>query len=73
MELLIYKDRYKQYWRNKDSWITSMSGFAKVFTHDRFLAIWSTLHCVDEQNLAVNTMDMIYKSRPIFDNILTNF
>ena len=73
MELLIYKDRYKQYWTNKDSWITSTPGFAKVFTRDRFLAIWSMLYCVDERNPAVNKMDKIYKRRPIFDIIVANF
>ena len=49
-----------------------MPGFAKVFTHNRFLAIWSMLHCVNEQNPAVNKMDKIYKSRPIFDIIVAN-
>ena len=31
------------------------------------------LHCVDEQNPAVNKMDKIYKSQPIFGIIVANF
>ena len=50
-----------------------MPGFAKVFTHDRFLAIWSKFHGVYERSPAVNKMDKIYRSRPIFDIILANF
>jgi hypothetical protein len=73
MELLIYKDRYEMFWNKKGSWITSTPGFSKVFTRDRFLAIWSLLHCVNERDENVNKSDKIYKSRPIFDIILPNF
>lgn len=73
MELLIYKDRYSSYWKQKDNWITSTPGFGKVFTRDRFLAIWSMLHCVNERDENVDKSDKLYKSRPIFNIILPNF
>ena len=59
MELLIHKDRYESYWRSKHDWSTETPGFAKVFSRDRFLAIWSFLHCVDEQNPNVDKSDKI--------------
>lgn len=44
-----------------------------VFTHDRFLAIWSFLHCVNEDDPALDKTDKIYKTRPIFNVILEKF
>jgi hypothetical protein len=73
MELLIYKERYELYWKKKDSWITATPGFSKVFTRDRFLAIWTMLHCVNEEDPSLNKSDKIYKSRPIFDIIMAKF
>lgn len=40
IEMLIHKPRYEQYWRQKDNSLTITSGFNKVFTYDRCLAIW---------------------------------
>lgn len=73
MELLIYKDRYEQYWREKDSWLMSTPGFGKVFTRDRFLSIWSMLHCINEDDPTVDKCDKIYKKRPVFDHIVKKF
>ena len=70
IEMLIHKDRYEQYWRCKDNLLTNTPGFQKVFTRDRFLAIWSMLHCVDEKNPTVDKSDKIYKTRPVFNYIL---
>ena len=48
-------------------------GFSKVFTRDRFLAIWSFLHCVDKGNPNLDKTDKIYKTRPILNYILEKF
>jgi len=73
MELLLHKDRYEQYWRSKSSWLTVTPGFPKVFTRDRFLAIWSFLHCVDENGNDLDKSDKIYKTRPVLQKVLQNF
>lgn len=70
MEVLVHKNRYEQYWRQKDAWITRMPGFADVFTRDRFLAIWTMLHCVDEESADIDKGDKNYKVRPILDHLL---
>ena len=73
IEMLVYKDCYEQYWRVKDNLLTATPGFSKVFFRDWFLAIWSMLHCVDEDDPNLDKMDKIYKSRPIFNYILERF
>nr|XP_039258485.1 piggyBac transposable element-derived protein 4-like [Styela clava] len=73
MEMLLYKDRYEQYWRTKNTRLTYTPGFAEIMSRDRFLAIWSLLHCVDENDPNVNKSDKIYKTRPIFNSILEKF
>ena len=73
IEMLVYKDHYEQYWRLKDNLLTATPGFGKVFSRDRFLAIWSMLHCVDEDDPNLDKTDKIYKSRPIFNYILERF
>ena len=73
MEMLIHKDRYAQYWRNHDNLLTETPGFAKVMSRDSFLAIWSLLHCVNEDDPDLDKTDKIYKSRPVFTYILENF
>ena len=73
IECLVQKDRYEQYWRVKDSWLTQTPGFGKVFTRDRFLAIWSLMHCVDMRDCTVDKTDKIYKSRPVFDYLMEKF
>ena len=73
IEMLIHKPRYEQYWRQKDNNLTITPGFNKLFTRDRFLAIWSFLHCVNEDDQALDKSDKIYKTRPIFNIILEKF
>lgn len=73
IEMLIYKDRYEQFWRSKDNMLTITPGFPKVFARDRFLGIWSMLHCVDENDPNVDKTDKIYKTRPVFNYILERF
>jgi hypothetical protein len=73
IEILLHKDRYEQYWKSKDSWLVSTPGFGKVFKRDRFLAIWSLLHCVDESDVKLDKSDKLYKSRPIFEYLIKKF
>ena len=71
--MLVHKDRYEQYWKFKNNFLTVTPGFPKVLTRDRFLAIWFMLHFVNEQNPNVDKTDKIYKSRPVFNYILERF
>ena len=73
MECLLYKDRYEQYWRNKDNPLTVTPGIPEIVPRDRFLAIWSLLHCVDERDQGLDKNDKIYKSRPIFTYLIRKF
>ena len=73
MEMLVYKDRYEQYWKMANNPITSTPGFKEIISRDRFLAIWSLLHCVDEKDPALRKEDKIYKSRPVFVHLLQKF
>lgn len=73
MEMLVDKNRYEQYWRQKNCWLTRTPGFADVFTRDNFLALWTMLHCVDEESADIDKGDKIYKVRPILDHLLKNF
>jgi len=41
IEMLVQKDRYEDYWRMKDSWLTSTPGFGKVFE----TGFWQSGHC----------------------------
>jgi len=41
---------------------TLQPGFSAVFMRDRFLAIWTMLHCVDEEGASIDKGDKIYKS-----------
>jgi hypothetical protein len=43
----VHKTRYDLTGK-KDNDLTRTPGFGKVFVRDRFLAIWSVLHCVNE-------------------------
>ena len=73
MEMLIHKDRYEQYWRVKDNMLTVTPGFPKVIIRDRFLAIWSMLHCVNEDDEDLDKTDKVYKSRPVFTHLIEKF
>ena len=74
MEMLVYKDRYEQYWQlESTNNITYTPGFGKVMSRDRFLAIWTMLHCVDESDPNLDKTDKIYKNRPIIDYLIEKF
>lgn len=78
IEMLVHKDRFEQYWRMKNNFLTVTPGFAKVpemtmIIRDRFLALWSMLHCVNEDDPNLDKTDKIYKTRPIMNYILERF
>lgn len=73
MEMLVYKDRYEQYWRSKDTFLAHTPAFGKVMPKHRFISIWSLLHCVNEEDPGLDKQDKIYKTRPILDHILPKF
>ena len=69
----VHKDCYEQYWRYKNNFLIITPGFPKVLTRDKFLAIWSMLHCVDEKTLMWTRLINIYKSRLVFNYIFERF
>ena len=74
MEMLIHKDRYEMYWRmENNSTLTYTPGFAKIMSRDHFLAIWTMLHCVNEDDCTLDKSDKIYKNRPILDTLIKKF
>jgi hypothetical protein len=73
MELLLYKNRYEEYWRTKNTAICFTPGYGQVMARDRFLAIWACLHAVDEEDPNLNKADKIYKVRPVFDHLIARF
>ena len=44
-------------WRKKDNFINIIPGCSDVMSIDRFLAIWSFFHCVDEADLQLDKTD----------------
>ena len=73
IEMLVHKDCYEFYWRLKDSVICQTLGFPNTMPRDRFLAIWSSLHCVDEADPQLDKTDKIYKAQPIFNYLMKKF
>lgn len=73
MGMLLHKDHDEQYWRGRNGVLIFTPGFAEVFTRDNFLAVWSILHCVNEEDPNRDNSDKIYKTRLIFDFVLERF
>ena len=70
----IAMDRYEMYWRmENNSSLTYTAGFAKIMSRDRFLAIWTMLHCVNKDDCTLDKSDKIYKNRPILDTLIKKF
>ena len=62
MEYFLVKRTYAAYWREDGQiFISEAPGFNYVFPRDRFLAIRSYLHLVDEQDPNLIKNDKIYK------------
>lgn len=74
LETVLHKLSYRNCWEGdgKD-FLGFTPGFRKVMTRDDFLALWSFLHVVDEEDEALNKTDKIYKTRPMLDGFLVKF
>ena len=74
MENSVVKPRYENYWQGSvRNFMTCTPGFRDVMDRDRFLAIWTYLHLVDERDATVDKADKIYKVRPMLDILLPKF
>ena len=74
MEYFLIKRTYASYWRDDGQFfISETPGFNDIFSRDRFLAIWSYLHLVDEQDATIDKTDRIYKLRPCLNTLLGKF
>lgn len=74
IENCLQKRRYPDYWKSDGKqFVIETPGFNKVMSRDRFLAIWSFLHIIDEQDPAIDKTDRIYKVRPLINSLLTKF
>ena len=68
----VIKPRFEDYWRG-DNFITDTPGFRTVMTRDRFLALWTFLHFVDEEDPLLDKNDKIYKVRSFLNLLLPRF
>ena len=73
MEYFLIKRSYSAYWRSDGKFWIAEHPFSSVMLRDRFLAIWTYLHIIDERDAAVDKTDKIYKVRPMLDNLLVKF
>ena len=68
------KPRYENYRQGSGkNFMTCTPGFRDFMDRDRFLAIWTYLHLVDERDATVDKADKIYKVRPMLGIILLKF
>ena len=71
MKYSLIKPTYASYWcSDGKNFVTETPAFREVMGRDRFLAIWTFLHIVNERNAELNKEDKIYKIRPFFDGLL---
>ena len=74
MEYECYKPRYEAYWYGKNkNFVTFTPGFRDVLDRDRFLAIWTYVKIVDEEDPHINKIDKIYKVQPLLELLLSRF
>lgn len=73
MEYSVIKRRLEFYFSRKSGSLFDTPGYRKIFTRDRFLAIWKFMHYVDEENPATNKTDKLYKVRPLIDYLCEKF
>ena len=74
MEYLCIKPSYRDYWSSEGTdFIGFTPGFRNITTRDRFLALWTFLHVVDEQDVNIDKTDRIYKVRSVMDYLLPKF
>lgn len=74
MEYLCIKPSYQNYWTNEGSDFVGLTpGFRNVMILDRFLALWSFLHIIDEEDTDIDKTDRLYKVRPFLESLLPKF
>ena len=67
MEYFVIKRSYASYWTSDGkNFIGETPGFNDVMYRDRFLAIWSFLKVMDEEDPTIDKPDKIYKVRSFF-------
>jgi len=74
MEKCVIKPRYESYWQGAaHNFLSCTPGFREVMERDRFIALWSFLHLVDQKDESVDKSDKIYKVRPMLHKMLPLF
>ena len=74
MEFAVIKRRYADYWNLKPmNPIAYTPGFKEVFPRDQWLAIWTFLHTIDENDQNIDKTDKIYKNRKMLNDLLVKF
>ena len=74
MEKTVVKPRYENYWQGEaHNFMSFTPGFRDVMERDPFLALWTFLHLVDQQDPNIDKSDKIYKVRPMLDVLLPRF
>jgi len=56
MEAAVIKRRFEFYFSDRRGFLFKTPGFRKVFSRDRFMAIWKFLHAVDEDDPALKKL-----------------
>ena len=70
----IIKPRLEDYWSCEGkNFLSETPGFRKVLERDRFLALWTCCHFVDELDPNLDKTDKLYKVRPMLDLLLPRF
>ena len=71
MEITVIKPRYADYWNSEGTnFISHTPGFREVLSRDRFLALWTFLHVVNEEDERIDKRDKIYKVRPMLVDLM---
>ncbi|GFR82335.1 PiggyBac transposable element-derived protein 4-like [Elysia marginata] len=74
MEYICVKLSYRDYWSSDGvDFLGFTPGFRAVMTRDRFLALWTFLHLVDEEDDSLDKTDKLYKVRPMMEDFLIKF
>ena len=74
MEYLCIEPSYRDHWTNEGrDFLGFTPGYRSVMTPDRFFALWSFLHVMDEEDTEIDKTDKIYKVQPFLEHLLPKF
>ena len=74
IEYLCIKPSYRDYWTNEGrDFLGFTPGYRSVMTWDRFFALWSFLHVINEEDTEIDKTEKIYKVRPFQNIYFPNF